>query len=69
MSPKIQYCKKDSILSFRLSKNRSVDSDIFGNAVVDYDKNGKVVNIDLMQINLENFVPIKQLRHFAVESK
>lgn len=68
MSPKIQYNKKNAILSFRFSKDKSVDSDIKGNVVIDYDKKGNIVNIDLMQINMADFVPIKQLQKFAIKA-
>lgn len=67
MSPQIKYHKKEKILSLRLLKKRSVDSDIKDNVVIDYGANGEVVNIDIMSVNLNNFVPARQLSSLAVE--
>ena len=67
MFPKIKYHKKEKILSLRLRKKRSVDSDIKDNVVIDYDADGEVVNIDIMSINLTNFIPARQLFALAVE--
>jgi uncharacterized protein YuzE len=61
MKPKIKYDPKSNILSIRLSKKKSVDSDIKGNIVIDYDEDGEIVNIEIMKINLEEFGQIKQL--------
>jgi uncharacterized protein YuzE len=61
MKPKIKYDPKSNILSIRLSKKKSVDSDIKGNIVIDYDEKGEIVNIEIMKINLEEFGQIKQL--------
>jgi len=61
MKPKIKYDKKSNILSIRLSKRRNIDSDIRDNVVIDYDKNGEIVNIEIMGINLGEFMEIKKL--------
>ncbi|TAN34046.1 DUF2283 domain-containing protein [Patescibacteria group bacterium] len=66
MAPKINFIKKDRILSIRFRKEKSVDSDIAGNVVVDYNKKGEVVGIDIMDINLENFVPVRQMRNLCI---
>lgn len=60
MKPQIKYDKNSKILSIRLSKEKSVDSDVKDNVVVDYDKNGEIVNIDIMEINLSEFSQIKK---------
>lgn len=60
MKPKIKYDKKSNILSIRLSRKKSVDSDIKGNIVIDYDENGEIVNIEIMRINLDEFAKAKQ---------
>lgn len=52
---KIKYDKEIEILSIRLSDKKSVDSDARGNVVIDYDKDGKVVNVEIMNISLEEF--------------
>ena len=54
-NPKISYDSESQILSIRLSEKKSVDSDIYGNVVVDYDHNGKMVNVDIMDISLNEF--------------
>jgi len=56
---KITYDKKTKILSIRFSDKRSVDSDVQRNVVVDYDKESKIVNIDIMNINFEEFSKTK----------
>ena len=57
---KIKYDKETKILSIRLSDKRSVDSDTKKNIVVDYDKGGDIVNIDIMKISLNEFSKVKQ---------
>lgn len=61
MKPYIKYDKKSNILSIRLSTKKSVDSEVQGNVVIDYDENGKIVNIEIMKINLNEFSRIKNL--------
>ena len=53
--PKVSYDNEAKILSIRLAKDKGVDSDVYGNVVVDYGKNGKPVNIDIMEISLNEF--------------
>lgn len=52
---KIKYDKDSKILTIRLSNKKSVDSDVRKNVVVDYDKDGEVVNVEIMNINMEEF--------------
>ena len=61
MKPKIKYDKESNILSIKLNKKRSVDSDVKDNIVIDYDENGEIVNIEIMKINIEEFAKIKKL--------
>lgn len=58
--PKILYDKKAKILSIRLSNKQSIDSDAQGNIVIDYDRNGKIVNIEIMDISIEEFFKAKE---------
>lgn len=67
MSPKIAYNKKNSILSIRIGKAKSVDSDIHGNVVVDYDEKGSIVSIDIMSVNLNHFIPVRHMSKLAIE--
>lgn len=57
--PSIQYDPQIHILKIRMSRKKSVDSDVQGNVVLDYDKNGEIVNIEIMDINLNEFVSAK----------
>jgi len=61
MKPKIKYDKESNILSIKLNKKRSVDSDVKDNIVIDYDENGEIVNIEIMKINLNEFAKAKKL--------
>ena len=56
---KINYDKKDKILSIRVSNRKSVDSDVQGNVVVDYDKEGNIVAIDIMPVSIDEFSRVK----------
>ncbi len=53
--PKISYDNEARIISIRTSPNKSVNSDIYGNVVVDYGKNGEIVNVDIMDVSLSEF--------------
>lgn len=55
---KIQYNPEVKILSIRLMDKKSVDSDVKDNVVIDYDKDGHIVNIDVMEVDLEDLVRV-----------
>lgn len=64
MKPQIKYDSKVNILRINFSKNNSVDSDIKGNVVIDYDRNGNIVNLEIMDIDLSEFskiIPVELL--------
>ena len=67
--PKIQYHAKEKILSIRLSNKKSVDSDVQDNIVVDYDKDGNVVNLEVMPVSMNEFSQAKQYLAEVVRSK
>lgn len=67
MAPKIRYKKKNRILSIRLGTQKSVDSDISGNVVIDYDKKGAIVNIDIMDINLDKCVSVSEKERLLIK--
>ena len=52
---KVAYDKKSRILSLRLSPKKSVDSDVQDNVVIDRDKDGKIVNVDIMDVDMGEF--------------
>ena len=61
MKPQVKYNKNSNTLSIKLSKKKSVDSEIKGNIVIDFDENGEIVNIEIMKINLNEFAKIQKL--------
>ncbi len=58
MSPQIKHDKNSNIVSIKVSDGKSVDSDVKNNVVVDYDKDGQIVNIDIMKIGIDEFKKI-----------
>lgn len=52
---KISYDRENKVLSLEIKKAKSVDSDIQGNVVVDYDKNGKIVRLNIYGFNFDSF--------------
>jgi uncharacterized protein YuzE len=56
----VEYSPDVQILSIRLGKKKSVDSDIQGNVVLDYDKDGKLMNIDVMEVNVEDLLSVPE---------
>ncbi|OGI70401.1 hypothetical protein A3A09_02140 [Candidatus Nomurabacteria bacterium RIFCSPLOWO2_01_FULL_42_20] len=63
---KISYDKDSKVLSFEIKKTKSVDSDIFGNLVVDYDKKGAAVRASLYDMDFSRFKEnLKAVRSYA----
>lgn len=52
---RIEYDKESKVLSIELRKGKSSDSDIFDNLVIDYDKAGNVVRVNLYGIDFSAF--------------
>ena len=52
---KISYDKGSRVLSVEIGRGKSVDSDIQDNVVLDYDKKGKIVRINLYDFNFDEF--------------
>ena len=70
-TPQILYEKESGVLSIDLKKAKSADSDIFGNVVVDYDKDGAAVRVNIYDFNFSDFKkgagPLKQFsQHSAI---
>lgn len=64
--PTITYDAESRILSIKLSKAMSVDSDAHGNVVVDYDAHGVPVRLDIMDCSLDEFrhaAPVRRHVH------
>ena len=53
--PKIKYDKENGVLSLRMGRQKSVDSDIQGNVVVDYDRAGRLVGVDFYNFSFHDF--------------
>ena len=56
MMHKIEYDPEVKILKIRLRRGKSVDSEVEGNIVLDYNSKGELVKLENMDINLEDFV-------------
>ncbi|MDO8676242.1 MAG: DUF2283 domain-containing protein [Candidatus Azambacteria bacterium] len=68
--PKISYNKESGVLMVELKPAKSVDSDIHGNVVIDYDKKGEAVRVNLYQFKFEEFTKgLKSLKEFARDSR
>lgn len=64
--PKISYDKESKVLSIMFRKSKSADSDIQGNIVIDYDKKGEVVRLNLYDFSFAGFRNgFKALKDFA----
>lgn len=67
---KISYDRKSHVLIMKIGYGKSVDSDIQGNLVLDYDKNGKIVRINLYDFSFDAFRENqKAMKDFAHYSK
>ena len=53
--PKIDYDQETNIMTIKISGKKSVDSDMQKNIVVDYDKDGNIAKIEIMNIDLSEF--------------
>ena len=68
-NPKISYDKESQVMSIELGRAKSVDSDISGNVVIDYDKNGKVARVNFYEFNFDNFrAGLKVVKEFTKKS-
>ncbi|MEK7650178.1 MAG: DUF2283 domain-containing protein [Patescibacteria group bacterium] len=62
---KISYDRGSEVLSLAVGKGKSVDSDIRGNVVIDVDKKGNPVRIDIHGFSFDTFREGKgKLEHF-----
>ena len=52
---KISYDKDSRVLSINMKRAKSVDSDIHGNVVIDYDKQGNAVRVNFYDFNFNAF--------------
>jgi len=53
--PKISYDLESKVLSIQIKAGKSVDSDIQGNLVVDYDEKGNILRINFYDFNFSRF--------------
>lgn len=52
---KIEYDKGSEAMSVILADKKSVDSDIQGNVVIDYDKKGDIVKVNFYNFSFDVF--------------
>lgn len=57
---KVYYDPEVKILNIQVKKGKIIDSDMQGNCVIDYDKNGNIVNIEVLEINIEEILKAKK---------
>ena len=68
--PKISCDKESKVLQIELKAEKSVDSDIHGNVVIDYGKGGGAVKVSFYQFSFDAFSKnLKALEEFAHQSK
>ena len=64
--PSIYYDRESGVLSIEVKKAKSVDSDIQGNAVIDYDRRGDIVRVNLYRLDFSAFRKAKRaMKRFA----
>lgn len=67
---KISYDKESGVLSLQVKKGKSADSDIQKNIVIDYDKRGEIIRINLYNFSFDSFQNnLTALKQFASSSK
>jgi len=54
--PKISYDKESRVLSLEFKKAKSVDSDVRGNIIIDYNEKGQIVRIDVYDFSFDDFI-------------
>ena len=59
---KIEYDKESKVLSIEMRKGKSSDSDIHDNLVIDYDRGGRVMRVNLYGIDFSAFKEIVDKR-------
>lgn len=65
--PKIRYDKDSRVLLIEIKNGKVTDSDMQGNVVIDYDKNGNIIRLEYYDFNFDNFKRvIKPLRDFKL---
>lgn len=63
---RISYDRESKVFSVEVKRAKSVDSDIHGNIVIDYDRNGDVVRVNFYNFNFDAFREgAKELKRFA----
>lgn len=66
---KILYDKNSNVLSVEIGKGKSVNSDMQGNVVIDYDKKGRIIRFNLYDFSFDAFRETRQaLKSFTNRS-
>ena len=66
---KIDYDKEAEVMSVIVADKKSVDSDIRGNVVIDYDNKGEIVKVNFYNFSFNMFKKYKnQLNPFVRSS-
>jgi len=65
----IDYDKEAEVMSVIISDKKSVDSEIRGNVVIDYDKQGEIVKVNFYNFSFDMFRKYKnQINPFVRSS-
>lgn len=68
--PKISYDKESEVMLIEMKKGKSVDSDIHGNIVIDYDKKGDAMRVNFYSFNFDSFKNgLKAIKEFSKRSE
>lgn len=67
---KISYDKESGVFSMDFGKSKSFDSDVNGNIVIDYDKKGQIVRLNVYGFSFDDFEGNQKIfKDFSKHSK
>lgn len=58
---KISYDKASGVFSMDFGEAKSSDSDVNGNVVIDYDKKGRIVRLNIYDFSFDDFKGNKEI--------
>lgn len=68
--PKISYDKESEVMLIEIKNGKSVDSDIHGNIVIDYDRKGDAMRVNFYGFNFDSFrAGLKAIKEFSKRSE
>ena len=68
--PKISYDKESEVMLVEIKGGKSVDSEIHGNIVIDYDKKGDAMRVNFYGFSFDSFRNgLKAIKEFSQHSE